>query len=191
MCIALFAFSFPLLLHAQVIRITGGANMVVTGEAKIILQDGSFANHGSIGAAARSTVFTGYTDKAGLAAKKLPVAGNIMVGKSFGRAWPAGDNVYIFLGKEAALYKRAGALTFMQAWPNPVTKRFTLTVSSDKAATGVIALQDESGRILERRRINYAIGLNTIQWDLANYAAGPYLLVFENVPGKYLKIVKQ
>jgi hypothetical protein len=81
--------------------------------------------------------------------------------------------------------------TFMQAWPNPTTGGVTLTVSSDKPVAGTIVLQDDNGRVLERRRLNYTPGLNTIQWDLSRYSVGSYLLVFENAPGKHLKIVKQ
>ena len=185
--------SLPFFMQAQVIRISGGANMIVTGDAKIVLHDGNIL-HGSIGTNATPMVFSGYSDKNSLmASKNLPGTTNILVDKSYGNTWESNDNVYIFLGKELALNKTTATSTqaYMQAWPNPVRDRFTLTVSSEKAVAGTILLQDENGRILERKRVYYNAGLNTIKWNLEKYSAGSYLLVFENAPGKYLKIVKQ
>ena len=115
----------------------------------------------------------------------------MLVDKSYGNTWATNDNTYLFLGQELALKKPASIQTFMQVWPNPTTERFTLTVNSDKAAAGVISLQDASGQVLERRQVTYSAGLNTIQWKMDKYATGTYLLVFENAPGKYMKIVKQ
>ena len=181
----------PFMMQAQVIRISGGANMIVTGDAKIVLHDGNLVR-GSLGTNATPMVFTGYSDKNALmSSKNVPGTDNILVDKSYGNAWASNDNVYIFLGKELSLNKTTPAQAFMQAWPNPVRERFTLTVSSEKATTGTILLQDENGRIIERKRVYYNAGLNTIQWNLEKLSAGSYLLVFENAPGKYLKIVKQ
>ena len=187
----LAVLGLPFLLHAQVVRISGNANIVVTGDAKLVFHDGNFVQ-GSIGANATPMIVTGYYDKGSLqASRNAAVSNNILVDKSYGTTWATSDNTYVFLGQELALKKTMSIQTFMQAWPNPTIDRFTITVNSDKAATGVITLQDASGQVLERRQVTYSVGLNTIQWRMDKYAIGTYLLVFENASGKYLKIVKQ
>ena len=181
----------PFALHAQVVRISGNANIVVAGDAKLVLYDGNLVR-GSIGASATPVVVTGYYDKGSLqASRNAPVSNNVLVDKSYGNIWASNDNTYIFLGQELTIKKPVSIQTFMQAWPNPTVDRFTVTVNSDKAATGFISLQDASGQVLERRKVSYSAGLNTIQWRMDKYATGTYLLVFENAPGKYLKIIKQ
>ena len=185
---------FPVLLHAQVIRVSGSANIIVSGDAKVVLHDGNLVQ-GTLASNATPVVFDGYYDNTSLQpSKNLPVAvaTNVLIDKSYGSTLTSNDNTYIFLGQALSFKKPSGIQPFMQAWPNPTTERITLTVNSDKATTGTIVLQDETGRILERRRVYYnSAGVTTIQWDLSRYTTGSYLLVFENAPGKYLKIVKQ
>lgn len=80
---------------------------------------------------------------------------------------------------------------FIQAYPNPVRNMVTLVIRSEHELQGTITLQDEYGRVLERKQITYIIGLNTIHWNIGKYAAGVYYLAFENAGGKIMKIVKQ
>ena len=189
--IVLLGVCLPFALHAQVVRISGNANIVVTGDAKLVLHDGNLVQ-GSIGANATPVIVTGYYDKGSLqASRNAPVSNNVLVDKSYGNTWATNDNTYIFLGQELAIKKPVSIQTFMQAWPNPTIDRITVAVNSDKATTGVIALQDASGQVLERRQVSYAAGLNTIQWRMDKYATGTYLLVFENAPGRYIKVIKQ
>lgn len=177
--------------YSQVIRISGGANLVISGNARLVLHNENIANGGSVGANT-SVTFTGYSEKAAmLSQKNSPVISNIMVDKSYGNAWATADNIYLFIGKESLPANLLTFQTFMRAWPNPTTERLTLSVSSDKAMEGVIALQDASGKTLERKRINYTTGINTITWNMGGYAPGTYVLVFENAPGRYMKIVRQ
>ena len=181
----------PFIMHAQVICIERSANIIVTGDAKVVLHDGSQLQ-GSFGTSSAPVVLTGYSEKNSLVASKgFPVSDNILIDKTFGATWETNNMTYIYLGRASMHPKASGFQTFMQVFPNPTTERVTLTVSSSKAVAGTIILQDESGRVLERRRVNYLSGLNTIQWDLTRYGTGSYLLVFENAPGKYMKIVKQ
>ena len=187
----LAALCVSFVLHAQVVRVSGNASIVVTGDAKLVLHDGNVVQ-GSMETSTTPVIVTGYYDKGSLqSSRNAPVSNNLLLDKTYGNIWATNDNTYIFLGQERSLKKPLSTQTFMQAWPNPTVDRITVTVNSDKAATGVIALQDASGQVLERRQVSYAAGLNTIQWKMDKYATGTYLLVFENAPGKYLKVIKQ
>lgn len=172
----------PRMLHAQVIRIAGGASMSVSGGAKIILDDGG-SNHGSIHAPKDPVTFT-WNEKTPITANKNFPASihNVVVNRN-------DITADIMLGKTP--FVQSGLRASVQAFPNPTTDRFTLTVNSDTETADNILLQDGSGKIVERRRVYYRKGLNTIQWDMSRYTTGTYLLVFENAPEKYLKLVKQ
>lgn len=85
---------------------------------------------------------------------------------------------------------RAG-MSFLQSYPNPARDRFTVSVYSDGDKQGTVSLQDIHGKVLERRQVRYARGMNTMQWNISGYAAGTYYLVLENAPGKNLEVVKQ
>ena len=56
---------------------------------------------------------------------------------------------------------------------------------------GYIMLQDEFGRVLEKRSVTYRIGVNTMEWNLGKYASGNYYLVFEKGGWENVKIIKQ
>ena len=85
----------------------------------------------------------------------------------------------------------AGTKASLQAYPNPVRDRFTLVVYSDIEIVRTITLQDEHGRVIERKQVNLIAGLNNIAWNMGNRAAGTYNMVIENskIPG--VKVVKQ
>jgi hypothetical protein len=92
------------------------------------------------------------------------------------------------LAKAPAGNLTASLLTSMQLYPNPASEWFVLTVNCEAASRGVILLQDQQGKVLERRQVAYQAGLNTISWNISKYAAGTYYLVIENAN---LKLVKQ
>ena len=64
-----------------------------------------------------------------------------------------------------------------------------LNTAEEKPA--VLQLFDPLGRLLESRRIQCRAGINTISWNIAQYAAGSYYLTFENMGLKTMTIVKQ
>lgn len=191
--ILLMVVCFPVLAQSQVIRVSGGANLVVTGDAKLVLNDDAASAAGSFGAArTEPVVFTGHSNQDVLSQRKsFANLKNVTVSNTFGTDVTGKDNVYIFLGSELIAAKTKLPQVSMQGWPVPARDRFTVTLYSDKAAPAVLVLQDESGRILERRRVNYAVGLNTIRFDLSKYAQGTYVVRMENAPGTYLQVVKQ
>lgn len=82
-------------------------------------------------------------------------------------------------------------LRSVQAFPNPARDRFTVTLYSDVERGGIMSLQDEWGRVLERRQLQYIKGMNTAQWNIAKYAAGTYYVVFEGTGLANVKVVKQ
>lgn len=79
----------------------------------------------------------------------------------------------------------------VQAFPNPARDRFTVTLYSDTERGGIMSLQDENGRVLERKQLQYIKGMNTTQWNIAKYAAGTYYIVFEGMGIANVKVVKQ
>lgn len=79
----------------------------------------------------------------------------------------------------------------VQTYPNPAYEKFTLAVTSQRNMHGYIMLQDEFGRVLEKRSVTYRIGVNTMEWNLGKYASGNYYLVFEKGGWENVKIIKQ
>ena len=185
--VTLVMLCLPFLMHAQVVRVSGNANIIVTGDAKIVLHDGNLAQ-GSFGTNATPITVTGYYDENLLKSGKPPVTNNVLIDKSYGNTLVSTDNTYIYLG---TWEQRMPTGFYMQAWPNPTTSRLTISIHRDNVAMETIALQDDHGRVLERKRVLLSPGINTVQWNLSRYAVGSYTLVFENSPGKFLKIVKQ
>lgn len=79
----------------------------------------------------------------------------------------------------------------VQVYPNPVRNIFRLKLYSNEEKMGVISLYDQAGHLLEQKKIHCRTGINNIPWDLGNYAAGMYYLVFETMGQKRIKIIKQ
>jgi hypothetical protein len=78
----------------------------------------------------------------------------------------------------------------VQTYPNPAYDKFTLAVTSQRNMQGYIMLQDEFGRVLEKRSVTYRTGVNTMEWNLGKYASGNYYLVFDSA-WENVKIIKQ
>jgi hypothetical protein len=87
----------------------------------------------------------------------------------------------------ASINAKAG----VQTYPNPAYEKFTLAVTSQRNMQGYIMLQDEFGRVLEKRSVTYRTGVNTMEWNLGRYASGNYYLVFEKGAWENVKIIKQ
>lgn len=85
----------------------------------------------------------------------------------------------------------AGAPAAIQVYPNPTAARFTVSVYSPEEKDGGIVLYDALGRILERKKLRFEAGQNTISWNLSKYASGTYHLMFENIEADKVKVVKQ
>jgi hypothetical protein len=87
--------------------------------------------------------------------------------------------------------KTKSGIQAVQAFPNPARDRFTVTIYSDVERGGTMSLQDDHGRVLERRQLRYVKGVNTAQWNISKYAAGTYYVVFGGMGLENLKVVKQ
>ncbi|MGB8193000.1 MAG: T9SS type A sorting domain-containing protein [Chitinophagaceae bacterium] len=85
----------------------------------------------------------------------------------------------------------SAGIASLQAFPNPASDRFTISLYSGAEKKGTVALQDQNGHVLERKQLQYVKGLNTMQWNIAKYAAGTYYVVFEGMGVANLKVVKQ
>jgi hypothetical protein len=130
------------------------------------------------------------------------ITGWSAVGKESGDAgtnWIVKSNIgklsrfTLGVADKSAFVKRSGlaGISGVQAYPNPARDRFTVAFYSDTDKEGSVSLQDALGRVLERRRVQYIKGMNTMRWDVAKYAAGSYYVVFENAGMGNLKIVKE
>lgn len=78
----------------------------------------------------------------------------------------------------------------VQVYPNPVRNTFKLELLSNQEKKAVISLYDQAGHLLQQKKIHFRTGINSILWDLGNYAAGMYYLVFEN-RDQNIKIIKE
>lgn len=63
----------------------------------------------------------------------------------------------------------------VNVYPNPAGENCTLTYSSDEKRNTVLSLYDQSGQLLQQKRVSFQPGENSVQWDLSYYAAGVYL----------------
>jgi hypothetical protein len=50
---------------------------------------------------------------------------------------------------------------------------------------------DQSGRLLQRKRISCSIGMNIISWNISGYASGVYYIGSESNVLKNIKIIRQ
>lgn len=101
-----------------------------------------------------------------------------------------GANTKSAIGKAGNTQLRFGAQA-VQTYPNPAYDKFTLAVTSERTMQGYIMLQDEFGRVLQKRSVSYRTGVNTMEWNLGKYAAGNYYLVFDSGGWESVKIIKQ
>jgi hypothetical protein len=81
--------------------------------------------------------------------------------------------------------------TAVQLFPNPLHDAFTVLLNSNTEKDEAIALYDQLGRQLEVKKIHLLPGINRLQWNVQQYAAGSYHLVFKTMNVKNIKLIKQ
>jgi hypothetical protein len=79
----------------------------------------------------------------------------------------------------------------MQAYPGPAHDYFTVTVSGNTSQHSEFLLFDETGRLLQRKKVMLLHGSNNITWDISGYPAGVYYLSTSNGTMQKIKILKQ
>lgn len=85
---------------------------------------------------------------------------------------------------------KTGAKT-IQVYPNPARDKFTVTLPVSSRQEVVLLLVDQSGQVVERRKVVCNAGMNTIEWNVQRYAAGNYHLAFEGLDVNTVKIIKE
>jgi len=81
-----------------------------------------------------------------------------------------------------------------QVWPNPFTQAFTVRVYSDRNDRARIRVMDAKGGEISNRSFNLLRGLNQLEVNMQQAAAGVYLLLVEWTDGrpvKTMRLVKQ
>ncbi len=81
--------------------------------------------------------------------------------------------------------------TALQLFPNPAQDQFTMMLNVTEEKQAVVNLYDQSGRLMESKRVNCRTGINTIIWDIRKFSNGSYYVSFENLDLKMVKVVKQ
>ncbi|HYF29643.1 MAG TPA: T9SS type A sorting domain-containing protein [Chitinophagaceae bacterium] len=172
----------PTLLQGQQITITRGASMTVSGPAIIVLQDEQL-NDGTIRVGRNGVSINGNSQNEEMARQWK----SIQIDNILFRRNPS----HTIVSLDKTRHNLAALQSSIQAYPNPTTDRFMLTIASDKDVAETITLQNGLGLPLEQMHINLKAGINIIRWNLDKYTPGIYVLAFQHAPVKYLKIVKQ
>ncbi len=76
----------------------------------------------------------------------------------------------------------------MNVRPNPVTTRLTINLESELPGSAFLYLSDMKGMILKTEKINQGTG--DLQWDMADFSAGIYLLSLRSEKGELIKSFK-
>lgn len=100
------------------------------------------------------------------------------------------DNADAQPNKEQSLTNPV-ARTTIQVYPNPSRDKFRIELFSDQEKDAVISLYDQSGRLLQQKKMHCRTGMNSISWDLGNYGGGVYYIVFKNPHLETIKIIKE
>jgi Secretion system C-terminal sorting domain len=79
----------------------------------------------------------------------------------------------------------------IKVYPNPAQNSCTIQFNSQQKTVVTIQLYDQSGRLLEQKKISCMAGTNNIPWNLHPYAAGIYYLSFDKPGLKNIKISKE
>jgi Secretion system C-terminal sorting domain len=77
-----------------------------------------------------------------------------------------------------------------KAYPNPAHNLVTIELVGTKQGLMVINLYDQSGHLMDQKRINAITGKNTFMWDLGKFPAGVYLVAPEGMGTPNVKIIK-
>lgn len=81
--------------------------------------------------------------------------------------------------------------TTLQVYPNPLYEQFMLALFSDSEKEYTIGLYDQFGHLLQNKKVRCHSGMNQISWNVNQYAAGIYYLVFENRALPNIKLIKK
>jgi hypothetical protein len=76
-------------------------------------------------------------------------------------------------------------------YPNPTQDLVTMKLVSRQEKNILLALYDQAGRLLQQKNIRCRIGMNTITWNISDYAAGIYYIASGDIKGRSVKIVKE
>lgn len=79
----------------------------------------------------------------------------------------------------------------IQVCPNPVRDKFTVTLPATSKQDVILLLFDQSGQVVERKKLVCREGINTIEWNISRYAAGNYHLSFQGMDLNTVKIIKE
>jgi len=81
--------------------------------------------------------------------------------------------------------------TKLKVYPNPVQDHFTLDLFTPVAKEIRVGLYDQSGHLLQQKRIDCMAGTNSLSWDISGYTAGIYYLSMNGKAISHLKIIKK
>jgi hypothetical protein len=79
----------------------------------------------------------------------------------------------------------------VRIYPNPSHDRFVMELTSKQQKDMVLNLYDQSGRLLQQKRISCRDGMNIISWNISGYATGVYYIGSESNGLKNIKIIRQ
>jgi Secretion system C-terminal sorting domain len=110
----------------------------------------------------------------------------------FTLAAPGGSTELLRRGKnfERSIAAARLMMTSIQVYPNPATDQFKLVFSSGEKKDAVLSLYDQSGKLLQQKKIRCQEGINNVLWSLRNYVAGIYL-VTDDTGTINVRVVKQ
>lgn len=97
---------------------------------------------------------------------------------------------YTLAGSKLQGWKETSSKT-VQVYPNPVRDKFTVVLPVSRKQEVVLLLLDQSGQVVERRKVVCSTGMNTIEWNMLRYTAGNYHLAFEGMDAHAVKIIKE
>jgi hypothetical protein len=97
-------------------------------------------------------------------------------------------NRYTLAGSKAGALHAAKTV---QLYPNPVRDKFTVILPATQQQEVVLLLMNQSGQVIERRKVNCREGIYTMEWNMDRYAAGNYHLSFEGLHTRAIKIIKE
>jgi hypothetical protein len=81
-------------------------------------------------------------------------------------------------------------VTTVQVYPNPLYEQFILALASESEKEYTIGLYDQFGHLLQTKKVRCRSGLNQVSWNVNQYAAGIYYLVFESRSLPNIKLIK-
>jgi hypothetical protein len=76
-------------------------------------------------------------------------------------------------------------------YPNPVRDKFWVSLPANQQKDITLTLFNESGQLVEKRKIARQAGSSTIEWNMNRYASGTYHLAFEGIETNAIKIIKE